>query len=120
MNLRIEPIEDRSGSEGLALQGVLDLESRDSVVTQVGAALHDCAGPDFTLVLSFLTFVDSSGLSALVTLSNQARSMGKTVIMRDPTPALSSLLSLTALDQVFVIERAGQRNAPNIVPADPS
>ena len=69
------------------------------------AALIDAGGAYFVVDLSQAAFMDSAGMSALVSLLKQARQAGGNVVLVKPTdPAAYRILTLTRFDQVFAIE----------------
>lgn len=55
------------------------------------------------LDLSELIFLDSSGLSVLISALKAARSKGGDVVLASPTPNVQALIELTRLHQVFEI-----------------
>lgn len=55
------------------------------------------------LDLSGVTFMDSSGLSVLVTTLKTARAAGGDVVLLGLTPTVRSLIQLTRLHRVFLI-----------------
>jgi len=60
------------------------------------------------------TFMDSSGLGALVSNLKTAQEKGISLTLRNVTPQVMAVLNLTGLDQVFSIESLG--DAPPIEP----
>jgi len=56
-----------------------------------------------TVDLSALSFVDSTGLSVLVTGLKRLRSQGGDLALRAPTPATRRVLEITGLTEVFAI-----------------
>jgi anti-sigma B factor antagonist len=56
-----------------------------------------------TLDLSGLAFVDSTGLSVLVTGLKRLRQQGGDLTLRSPTPATRRVLEITGLTEVFAI-----------------
>ena len=60
--------------------------------------------------LSGVTFCDSSGLSCLLRL--RMRSNGRQVVLRDPPPAVTRLLALGGVEELFDIERTGRQGTP--------
>lgn len=58
------------------------------------------------IILDFhqTTFIDSSGLGALVSNYKTAQEKGIALILRNVTPQVMAVLNLTGLDQVFFIE----------------
>ncbi|MEU4578522.1 STAS domain-containing protein [Nonomuraea sp. ATR24] len=91
----------------------VDVVALDATATRValsGELDHDTAGelaelPDgwqrLDLDLSGLTFVDSSGLAALVRLWQRAGASGAELRLVAVTPYLRGLLKMTALDRLF-------------------
>ena len=66
--------------------------------------LMDNGGANFVVDLSHATFIDSAGMSALVSLLKHSRQAGGTVALVKPTdPAAFRILTLTRFDQVFQI-----------------
>lgn len=87
----------RDGSRlDLAVAGELDLytaprlEEAVAVETSTGAS-------EVVLELSGVTFVDSSGLSAIITLHQQLTASGATLALRNPSAFVVRLLDLTGV-----------------------
>lgn len=73
-------------------------------VTVVDAALADVDPTnEVCLDLSGVTFIDSSGLRALVAAHKRAEAAGGGLVIVDPSPPVLRLLGLTGLDQVLAI-----------------
>lgn len=94
------------GATVVSVQGEVDLASAD----ELRDVLHEALGtsPEVTVDLTELTFIDSSGLSALVDAHRHARDVGGVLVLRNPTPMLRRLLDITKLDTLLVIEPAEQ------------
>jgi anti-anti-sigma factor len=60
-------------------------------------------GVHVTVDLSGLAFVDSTGLSVLITGFKRLRQQGGDLVLRAPTPATRRVLEITGLTEVFVI-----------------
>lgn len=61
-------------------------------------------GKNFIVDLSKTSFMDSAGMSALVSLLKQSRHAGGEVVLVKPTdPAAYRILALTRFDRVFTI-----------------
>ena len=56
-----------------------------------------------TVDLSALSFVDSTGLSVLITGLKRFRQQGGDMALRSPTPATRRVLEITGLTEVFAI-----------------
>lgn len=98
--------EALDGTTVVSVRGEVDLVSADQLRRVLDEALQDSAR--VTLDLTELTFIDSSGLSALVEAHRKARDAGGTFTLRHPTPMLRRLLDITRLDTLLVIEPDGQ------------
>jgi anti-anti-sigma factor len=90
--------QDSNGKVTISLKGELDLSS----VGKVQEALHrvEADGPAvLVLDLSNLTFLDSTGLRAVVTADERAREDGRRfVIVRGPE-AVQRVFSITRLEE---------------------
>ena len=70
---------------------------------------HDLTeGDDVIVDLGGLTFIDSTGMGALVWARNRTQRHGRDIRLRNPQRAVAKTLSVTGLDQVFVIEHEGR------------
>lgn len=84
----------------VSLSGTLDAWSEPDTRAALKAIL---AGGRSRLVLelSALKRIDSSGVSALLSVLKAARSGGGDVVLLTPSPAVVSVLRLTRLDQIL-------------------
>lgn len=89
------------------------------VLVQLGGELDACTSPhlrstlldlidgqgNLALVIDLgdLQFMDSTGLSVLVTAVLRSRAHGGDVVLRRPTPATKRLLQVAGMDRVFTI-----------------
>jgi anti-sigma B factor antagonist len=76
-----------------------------------------------TLEVSDLTFLDSSGLSALIEVVNELEGRGGQVVLVNPTNIVRRLMELTGLTQLIEITQGGSgepqlTSAVEEVPAD--
>lgn len=90
------------GTTVVSVQGEVDLVSSEQLRRVLDDALQDT--PRVTLDLTELTFIDSSGLSALVDAHRKARDAGGALTLRHPTPMLRRLLDITKLETLLVVE----------------
>ena len=108
----MEPFWIRESLEGgrlvMALGGEIDLE----VAPRLRAALEAHAEEDLVLDLSRVTFVDSTGFSALVHVLRQRRAAERELPLRTPSRPVRRLLELSGLDQVFVFEPGSKAEIP--------
>lgn len=110
MPLDLRLSEDALGNAVVSLRGELDVytvrpfqEATDHL--QVGAGR-------LTIDLTGLSFIDSSGLSALVRLAGD-----RTPTLVCPTTRMVTLFAMTGLERLFVIVRKPSSNARE--PGDP-
>lgn len=88
----------------ITLVGEIDYSNAD----EVGAVAHEVFSQrrpaEVRLDLAALPFIDSTGLSALISLYRQALAAGARLVLVDPTPFLLTLLRVTGLLDLFTIE----------------
>jgi anti-sigma B factor antagonist len=87
----------------LVLDGDLDVHSAPLVQQAVAAAVREGAG-DVVLDLRLVSFVDSSGLGALIACHKRARHESCNLVLRAPSPRVARLLAVTTLDRVLTVE----------------
>ena len=92
----------------LVVTGEVDLATAHQLAAAGLAALADGART-VTVDLREVAFLDSTGLAALITVNNQARLDGATLILSGPQARIMHLLTVTGLDKVFTVtdQRAG-------------
>ena len=86
--------------EVVSLSGTLDAWSEPEVRSGLKAVL-DAGKSRLVLDLSALKRIDSSGLSALLSVLKAARAAGGDVVLLGPSAAVVSVLRLTRLDQIL-------------------
>ena len=84
----------------LELSGEFDLAAV-AQVHDVAAGALDGGGRALVLDLSSTTFIDSSGLNAIVELHKRARAAGLKVALACANPIVCRVLDLTAIDTVI-------------------
>jgi anti-sigma B factor antagonist len=92
-------------SEGVAylvVTGEVDLANADELREAGEAALTPLAGT-LRIDLSGVTFMDSTGLAALIAVRNKAEP-GHVFILEQPTRRVRRILEITGLHEVFTIE----------------
>ncbi len=88
---------------------VVDVGGEVDVIgaAELGGVVRDLVDEgvsNLTLDLSDVTFLDSTGLSVLVSGRNQCRARDGDLTLRDPSPAAWKVLTITGLDQVFEVD----------------
>lgn len=99
-----EPVPAPGGASAqLRLAGVLDIETADLFRDQTRRLL-DAGVVHFTLDLSDLEYVDSSGLGALVGLQREVKERAGSVCLQHLQSAVRDVIELTRLSRVFSIQ----------------
>ena len=95
---------EQSTPPQLLLSGEIDIASADAL-RNAGARAVDSLGPSDRLDvdLSGVTFIDSSGLGALVSIRNAAEAAGRAMSLHIVSPSIISLFELTGLRAAFTI-----------------
>ncbi len=84
----------------LTVRGDIDLASAPDFETSLRTAL-DGSPSSIMIDLTGLTFIDSSGLRVLVSLSKEAQSRGATLGLRNVPPHAQRVLDITGLSEWF-------------------
>jgi anti-anti-sigma factor len=92
-----------ASSSSLALAGEIDLSTSHLLVDAIDAAID--AGAT-TVVLDFgeVTFVNSTGLGAMVAATKRLRQLGGDLVLRHFRGIPASALATTGLDRFFTID----------------
>jgi anti-sigma B factor antagonist len=92
--------------EGVAFvhaQGEIDLANADNLRALGEDAISDFVGT-IRIDLAQITFMDSSGLAALIAIRNAALDAGRVLILERPAKQVRRVLEVTGLDTAFRIE----------------
>lgn len=87
-----------SQHDGLSIvrmSGELDLASSD----RLSALLSDLSDQTVVVDLAELTFIDSSGIAALVAAKDRLRSAGRELVLTRPQPNVDRVLEMTGLEE---------------------
>jgi anti-sigma B factor antagonist len=76
---------------------VLDVENCDDVMTRLRRRVDSTATEQVTLDLANVTFVDSSGLGAVIELRNHLLESGRRLVLRNLQPRVERTLVITGL-----------------------
>jgi anti-sigma B factor antagonist len=95
----------------VTVEGEVDLASAGHFREELERALSD--SPVVVVDVGQMTFIDSSGLNALVKARRVAESAGRTLRLRHPTPMFLHLLHITRLGSVFVIDQDCESASPD-------
>jgi anti-sigma B factor antagonist len=94
----------------VTLRGELDLLAAPQVAETLRG--HVEAGRHQTLDLSDVTFIDSSGLAAIVTSAQTQEDRAQVTIRRSRHPQPNHLFKLTAMATLFTIEPEEEATGP--------
>jgi anti-sigma B factor antagonist len=83
--------------------GELDAASAVSLSEQLRHVTADLVD-DLSIDVGLLSFIDSTGLSLLVSLYKKVTALGHTLTIRDPTPPTRRLFQITGLEEVLTVE----------------
>lgn len=86
----------------LRLTGELDMATAHKLRDQL-TTLADDGARQVTIDLSELEFIDSTGLSVLVSGLKRLREQGGDLMLRSPRPGTRKILEITGLTEVFPI-----------------
>jgi anti-sigma B factor antagonist len=108
MELDID-VETKPGSGGtvLIVTGSLDVQSRDWLLDEGREALRAEGITSLVLDLSGVTFLDSTGIGALVDLSHDADDLSVTFGLRNPAARVQRILQMTGLDTRWPVQDVG-------------
>jgi len=88
------------GRRSLAVSGDFDIASVERFLAKARACLDNTADV-LEIDLADVTFIDSSGLGALVRIRNVARDNGKTMAFLNVPPSVNRLFEVTGLAEAF-------------------
>ena len=89
-------VVDRDGQLEVYLAGELDLASADALEARL-VALAGASGGDVTVDCADLDFLGSTGIRALIGVSDRLSEAGRTLILRNVRGAPRRVLELTAV-----------------------
>src|SRR5947209_6266121 len=100
--LRIE-VADTTSPTTVVLNGEIDITTAGRV-REALIAISQSGENKVVVDMSNVTFLDSTGLAALVGPLKRFRSMDGQIVLRGPTPPVRKVLEITGLTRVFTIE----------------
>jgi anti-anti-sigma factor len=90
----------------LAVSGEVDIATVEEFLTEADACLGD--GVEVCEIdLGAVTFIDSSGLGALVRIRNTAHDRGKAVLLTNVPDSVTRLFEVTGLAEAFGVGSGG-------------
>jgi anti-sigma B factor antagonist len=104
VDLTVSVIPENDGRSALVLQGALDLQSRDVLLDAARGAGDRPGMTGLVLDLREVSFMDSSGIGALVQLARASDDAGMTFALRAPSARVQRVLQVTGLADSWPIE----------------
>ena len=95
--ISIDPQPDRTT---VRVTGDLDLETAPSLLAKVEPYLDGSAGA-LVVDLGGLSFIDSTGLSALIRINQRMTATGRTFEIISPRPSVAKAFQITGLNRVL-------------------
>ncbi len=95
-------VSSNDSQHEVRLLGELDMSTASRLSDEL-VRLASAGASVVTLDLSDLAFIDSTGLSVLITGLKQLRQQGGDLALRSPTPGTRKVLEITGLTEVFSI-----------------
>lgn len=91
---------DRDGRTVVTVRGEMDAYTAPRLRDQIAALVHQGL-IEVTVDLHEVDFIDSSGLSALITAHKQLRRLGGDLVLRSPTAPVFRVLEISGLTRIF-------------------
>ena len=91
------------GVARIAIQGELDLDRADEVASEI-TALAEQGATSVIIDVGALSFIDSSGLRALLTAREQLDASGTSLQVTNLSPAVERVLDMTGTRQLLTGE----------------
>jgi anti-sigma B factor antagonist len=105
-------LEHLDGQAVIALRGELDMDSAPQLAEFLGPFIDD--GPsELILNLSGLSFIDSSGLSVLVTAQTTLNSQERHLIVRSARPNARRVFEITDVAEFLNVDLAPEQPTPH-------
>jgi anti-sigma B factor antagonist len=86
----------------ISINGDLDIDNTDSLREKISTSL--AANTAIALDMSDISYIDSSGVAALIEIRQKADNVGKEFKLLKPSESVVSVLKMAKLDTFFVIE----------------
>lgn len=87
----------------LIVSGDIDIAAADEVARAGQVAAQQMRADSLSIDLSGVTFMDSTGLSALVTIRNESVRLGKELTVCNVPAQVRQILAITGLDGVLTV-----------------
>jgi anti-sigma B factor antagonist len=104
VELTIGDVTTAGKRRAMSLRGSLDVATRDELATGAAQALAEPGAESLAMNMSGVTFMDSTGIGALVKVTTDARKHGVTVTLDDPSDRVRRILHVTGLLEVWDLD----------------
>jgi anti-sigma B factor antagonist len=105
------------GADAIAVAGELDMETAPRLTEQVEVAVWNTVGV-FVLDLTEVTFLDSSGLHALLRARAYLAREDRPLVLVCPNGPARRVLDLASVLDTFVVYPTAEAAAASLLPAD--
>jgi anti-sigma B factor antagonist len=109
-DIRMGTVEQGAGVQ-LTVGGELDLATARRFVLAAQEALTGRSHTTLVVKMSTVTFIDASGIGALMSIRNHARLNDNRVAVTEPSPCVRRLLDLTASASAVIATAPNKRTA---------
>jgi anti-anti-sigma factor len=106
VDIAISSVVDSQARSVVLVSGAIDLASRAEVLDAGRAALARDGSAGLVLELSGVDFIDSTGIGVIVELAGDAADLGRSFLIRRPSPRVVRILEVTGLAGEWDIETA--------------
>lgn len=96
-------VEIHGATASLILSGGIDYSSQEEVRNAIQKALTADSVREIHVDFAGVTFMDSSGIRALVTLHKKAEQQGKTLLLKNCSKSIRELFEIGGFDQMFTM-----------------
>lgn len=90
--------------ESICLTGIWNLAVSDQVIEAIDGLITEHVPVNVRLDFTDLEYLDSSAVSALISLHTTQKNKGRNLIIIKPQPIILKMLQLIRLDQIVTIE----------------
>ena len=100
----------------LAVSGEVDIDTADGLSQAGLLAVAEHSTRTLVVDLQEVTFMDSTGLKAMLTMRDGATTAGTRMLLRNVSAQVQKILTITGLDQVLASETV--KESPGTLPHD--
>lgn len=104
MELKVAVELDSHDRPVLVVGGAIDLATRERFLDRGYEMIKTSTSDEVLIDLADVTFLDSLGIGALVQLNRASAEVNKTMVLRNPSERVYSLLRRIGLDTAWPIE----------------